>query len=612
MGAEAAFWPDWESSLDVPEPSLGIGRVREKVLKAKDVYNSWLRLPGLAVCRPRQLVVEGVFFLFLALASTWPLARHAGDHLPFGMEEVATVPLFNVWTVWWNADRAAVGYKGYWDAPIFYPAENAFTFSEPMVLTVLAAPIIWFGANRILAYNFLIVFSIWLNGWVACRLLRRLHLYPALPWLGGAMVALSPLVHSWLGVLQLVPVFGILLTILALHRFARRPTVVYGTMLGLALALTYLMCSYYGLFLMFPLVLSSGWLLGRGILQGRMWLTLLPGILLCLVLCLPVVMAQQRALTGVEMHYSVAHLAGLSATMADYLVPPWPQLLNLEILIPKNHDPVFKLCPGVLKLGLALLGTLWGILSVRRRRWMMFCLSMAGLSFALSLGPLLQVGETRPYLFLVDYFPGFAQARNVFRFAIISHLMIALLAITGLQAGMVVIRRFIAGKTFRRVTRIAILGVGIVAAMEILPDTQPLYAVPDFAANHSWLAWLEEQTTEQSIIACLPFPLTPDVGSYQQEAMWMYWQTFHRRRMVNGYSGYFPDHFQKLKWPMAQFPAGQIVDTLLDIGVEYCVVQSNAPQGEFIHRSSRNDQRIEAVLRDSEANIDIYRLKREP
>lgn len=592
--------------------SPGIGPARGKALKAKDVDNPLLQPPGPAVCRSRQCVVEGIFFLLLALASTWPLALHVGDHLPLGTEEVATVPLFNVWTVWWNADRAAAGYQGYWHAPIFYPADNAFTFSEPMPLTVLAAPVIWFGGNRILAYNCLLLSAIWLNGWVACRLLRRLHLQQALPWLGGAMIALSPLVHSWLGVLQLVPVFGILLTILALHRFARRPTVVSSARLGASLALTYLMCSYYGLFLILPLALSSPWLLGRSMLRGRMWLTLLPGILLCLMLCLPVVMAQQHSLTGVEMRYSVAHLAGLSATMTDYLVAPRPQLLNLAALIPRNHDPVFKLCPGVMKLGLALLGVFWGLLSVSRRRWTMFCLSMAGLSFALSLGPLLQIGEIRPYLFLVDYFPGFAQARNVFRFAIICHLMLSLLAVIGLQAAMVMIRRFIAGKIFRRAARIAILVVGIVAVTEILPNGQSLYAVPDFAANRSWLAWLNGQTTEESIIVCLPFPLKPDVGAYQQEAMWMYWQTFHRRRMVNGYSGYFPDHFQKLKWPMAQFPAGQIVDTLLDMGVEYCVVQSNSPEGQFIHRSYRSDRRIEAVFGDGEANIVIYRLKREP
>jgi len=119
------------------------------------------------------MAIEAVFFLILALASTWPLARHVHDHLPLGTEEAATVPLFNLWTVWWNADRAAAGYQGYWRAPIFHPADDAFSYSEPMVLSLVAAPLIWLTENRILAYNFLLLLALWLNGWTACRLLRR-------------------------------------------------------------------------------------------------------------------------------------------------------------------------------------------------------------------------------------------------------------------------------------------------------------------------------------------------------------------------------------------------------------------------------------------------------
>src|SRR4051794_35687787 len=76
-------------------------------------------------------------YLALAIWATWPLAgwtepdpksplaRRAFNFttaLPQGTESVATVPLFNLWTIWWNADRARHGFHGYWDAPIFYPA----------------------------------------------------------------------------------------------------------------------------------------------------------------------------------------------------------------------------------------------------------------------------------------------------------------------------------------------------------------------------------------------------------------------------------------------------------------------------------------------------------
>jgi hypothetical protein len=77
----------------------------------------------------KRHMLPALLYLFLAIASTWPLAGALLTHLPLGMEAAATVPLFNVWTVWWNADRAASGFSGYWDAPIFYPTEKTFAFS---------------------------------------------------------------------------------------------------------------------------------------------------------------------------------------------------------------------------------------------------------------------------------------------------------------------------------------------------------------------------------------------------------------------------------------------------------------------------------------------------
>jgi hypothetical protein len=72
----------------------------------------------------------------LAIVLTWPLALRLTTHLPIGAESSPTVPLFNLWTLRWNAERLAEGYRGYWDAPIFHPTTGAFAFSEPQPLTL--------------------------------------------------------------------------------------------------------------------------------------------------------------------------------------------------------------------------------------------------------------------------------------------------------------------------------------------------------------------------------------------------------------------------------------------------------------------------------------------
>lgn len=54
-----------------------------------------------------------------ALVATWPLPLHLASRVPTGTEPTATVPLFNLWSLRWNADRLAHLYSGYWRAPIF-------------------------------------------------------------------------------------------------------------------------------------------------------------------------------------------------------------------------------------------------------------------------------------------------------------------------------------------------------------------------------------------------------------------------------------------------------------------------------------------------------------
>ena len=171
---------------------------------------------GLVSLLRKWALAELAAYLVLAIVSTWPLARFGASALPLGTESAATVPLLNVWTIWWNADRAAHLYCGYWDAPIFAPTPGTFAFSEPMPTTVVVAPLVWFGGHRILAYNGFLLAALTLNGWTAFRLLRSMRLRWLACVLGGGLVEMLPLVHSELGVLQMVPLCGIVWTIHAL------------------------------------------------------------------------------------------------------------------------------------------------------------------------------------------------------------------------------------------------------------------------------------------------------------------------------------------------------------------------------------------------------------
>lgn len=81
----------------------------------------------------------GLLFVLGAVVVTWPLATQVTSGIPLGTEAVATVPLFNLWTLAWNVESLGRGYEGYWRAPIFHPAPDTLALSEPQPLAGLIA-----------------------------------------------------------------------------------------------------------------------------------------------------------------------------------------------------------------------------------------------------------------------------------------------------------------------------------------------------------------------------------------------------------------------------------------------------------------------------------------
>ena len=86
--------------------------------------------------------------------------------------------------------------------------------------------------------------------------------------------------------------------------------------------------------------------------------------------------------------------------------------------------------------------------------------------------------------------------------------------------------------------------------------------------------------------------------------MWMYWGTYHHRRLVNGYSGFFPASFLDTKAVMRGFPDDASVRRLQELGVTYCVVRRDA-----LPRDSAMERRFELLFSDDTAQVDVYRIR---
>lgn len=617
----------------------------------------------------RYAAAELTAYLLLAVLSTWPLARHLQTSLAMGTETSATVPLFTTWTVWWNADRVSSLYEHdwqYWDAPVFHPTHRVFAFSEPMPTTIVVAPVIWITGSRVLAHNVFLLLALALNGWSTFLLLRRLRLRWLASAVGGATVQLLPLVHSELGVLQLVPMCGIVWTIHALYLFGKRPTMARSLLLGMAFAFTYLTCAYYGLFLSVLLIVGAGWLLvGRLTINGAIeqqaggtdcqsvlhssqedvkaadnrrgarvlpvrlaggllritqkslilfWRTW-PALAVCVLLIGPVIWGQLRVIREHSFNRSPDLVSRLAAEPIQYLASPWPQMIEPASLRELRDQARFQLCPGFVKYALALLGACMGMAQKRYRYWTLFCLTVLAAAFVLSMGPKFQVATWTPYESLMHWYPGFAQARNVFRFAMFVQLMVALLAALGVHAIAGLSRSTASGSQqiwarCRRVVPFAIAGaLGVSALVEILPPRQHLFALPPITTQLGWIDWLKTKTPDDCVIACVPFPRGKRARDYEETAVWMHWGTFHQRRMVNGYSGFFPKPFLALKKRMRVFPRTVSLRALQERGVDYCVVRRSLRSREIIMGNSYSGYHLVHVFADDEAEVDIYRLR---
>jgi hypothetical protein len=557
-------------------------------------------------CRDSMAVA---IFLVLALASSWPLARHLNSSLALGTENAAAVPLLNTWTIWWNTVQPGRFYRGYWNAPIFHPVEGAFAFSEPLALTVVGAPFLRCGSGPIVIMNALLLAALMLNGWTTYRLALR----PGYPFLvavsAGAMMVLLPFVHCELGVFQLVWVCGAIWVVDSLYQLGASPKLAGAVKLGASFAFTYLMCAYYGLFLLPVLCLSGGWLLlGWQHWRRSLGMLAVAGVVAAVPLA-PVVWGQVEAIASHQLRRSGELRERLSAVPASYANTKWQPLLPVRLPIEQRNVP-FAMSPGLIKFALAAVGIISGFWLRRARRWTAFWVTFLAAAFFLSLGPKLKIAGWSPYETLA-VLPGFAQARSPFRFGMFVQLATVFLAAGALDA----VRRWgdkwIPQHGWRRlITPAVVIILGTLGTIELWPPMQRLYRVPAFA-EADWVQWLRDETPPDSILVHLPMCPGKKVQEYEPIALAMYAQTIHHRRMVNGYSGFFPAAYQKLRARVRGFPDARSVRALADDGVDYCVVSQHTAWRTAIAQVPTPPFELLLVFEDVAADVGIYRLERD-
>jgi hypothetical protein len=559
----------------------------------------------------RRLAIS-VVMIAMAVATTWPLVLRMDRSIPQGAETSPTVPVFNLWTVGWNVDRVWSGWRSFWNAPHFHPTEQTLALSEPLIASQAFAGLAWLPPP--VAYNLFLLTSIALNAgltWIALRHRR-------VPWPVALLVSLAmarlPFVHRELGLLQCVLVAGLIGVIhFGEDAFAT------GRVRSLWLAaacfdLTFLACGYYAMFLVLLLPAWGGvlaWqyatvMASRQVRRGTLAVAVM-GVLLILALIAPVVVLQSRVLSEPSYERSRELIQELSARPTDYLMAPFPEWFQF-VGLSRWHEPGrWKLSPGLFKVVLSLFGLVVGVRSRSRRSWTLTWLVIAVAAFVGSLGLNFQIGGWRPYGTLLDWFPTLARLRTPARMSVLVQIGVLFLAAEALLWGY---RR---ARIVARSTRLA-LGlfwlIGITACFEVPLPTLAFVEVPSVESQKGWIDWLKKNTAEEAVIAYLPFPKGPLPRDYESEAWGMYWGLFHHRRMVNGFSGFFPASYLELKAQMQSFPDETSLAALRSRGVTYLVVKQSYLATQPLPEPSESAAPCELVFQDRDAGVVLFRLRR--
>ncbi len=514
---------------------------------------------------PRMLARTAPFLWFavLALALTWPLARH-----PFSVLGAHSGPgdaYLNLWILGWDLQTltgapASLVDGRIFDANIFHPARQTLTFMDlGIVQAILIWPLYALTGSVVFAYNALLILSLFLNAAAMWLLAQRVT---GSAW--GAVAAGTvwgfwsyPFAHIAPGHLNLLCLYVLPIAWLFLHRLVARGRWRDAAGFGAAVGVLAAASVYYGVIgaiglgasaLMLSITIggrSASRLLTRGLLSVAI------GALFVLPVAIPYWQAAQREGFG----RNLFEASRRAASPASYVnAPPVNLLYGRTGWLIGDESPEKQLFAGFATIIVAIAGFAF---ARRRGSWPLAAsaLALIALGFVLSLGP----DGVRPlYAFFQQWVFGFNAIRAPARIALLVMLGLSLGVALGVREIEQRVRTRFADRPRVAAMLLAVV-IGILAAEHFNVAAAWFPAPP---ASTPIGRWLKDAPGDGAVIV---LPLAHDLPSTPH----MVESLEHRRPIVNGYSGQRPAFYSALVDTMSRFPSAEAFWTLHDLGVQY-------------------------------------------
>jgi hypothetical protein len=499
-----------------------------------------------------------IFALFavLTVAWSWPLATQLSSRVAFDPGD----PMLNTWILWWNS-QAIPFTERWWNPPIFYPMPGALALSEHLAgIGVFTTPLLRLGGSPPLAYNTALLLSCVLSGFFTYLLVHRLTGHVAASICAGIAYAFAPFRAGQLSHLQVLTSQWMPLMLLALHAYVDGRGRKWLAVLGTAWILQSLSNGYY---LLFAPTLIALWLV---------WFTLAPRRFRETFHIIGAWAASSLVLLPVLLQYRRIHQTlGLFRTRGeiDMFSGHASSLLNPSPMLsfwPERNVPVVEdfLFPGVTVLVVIVAGLLATILRRRveagRPRVLLFYVFAAIVMAALTMGPASRdaglAGWLKPYQWLIAL-PGFDGVRVPVRFGMLMALCLAVAA--GLALAAILPSRRAARAA---VIAVVIVGLSLDGAIEPLTGSAPPGRVdlPDVRTD--------------AVLELPPDDTVVNVGA-------MFRSIHHRVPLINGYSGYIPQHYGVLGQSLRRGDPSALIELARGRTLLILVSERNDPAGDY-------------------------------
>jgi hypothetical protein len=514
------------------------------------------------------------YFLFL------PFSSHLTHALPNAVD-----PLLYAWNLSHNLDSVKHGFSDLMDTNMFYPEPNTLAFSDSLFAqTIMTAPIIFFTGNPVLAEN-LYVFSTFPIAAVAMFFLAfYLTAQTEASLLAGIFYAFSYPRIAQIGHLPAISSQWLPLFFLFLLKYLRERQFkdLVWTFFWYLISITSTI--YFGIFLI-PLTAIAVCIDMIGTKREAL-LKILKHIIILAVPALIILGIVLLPYIRLRMDYpgikrSLEDTVPLSAKPIDYIsVLPTSWLSDIGFPTSTNEHPLY---PTATLLFLALMAFL--VIPQKHRKNLFIFTGVTLVALILSFGPFWDLHTTPPsharlpYFVVYKLFPLFQSVRVPARFSIFVILGLSVLASFTLS-------RLLRNPKYKT--------TGIVIALLFLAEVwqvqTPFVRVP---LEHELPPIYDvlKKSPKEDVIVEIPFHpewtgkrmedqlyLTYDAlgenDVFATEAYRTYFSSFHKKRMLNGYSGYFPTIYHDHASVFDKFPTPDAIKTLEKRNVRYILIHA--------------------------------------